>query len=204
MKTITVKVYSYDELSDEAKEKAREWYRSGNDYPWYSECQESLKGFENALPIKIKDWSYGEDLNRSYINWYCTNENLESLTGLRLRTWLINNFWNLIEKGKYQSTAGTYDADGKYHYKKRYSNCTKEVIAPFTGYIADDILLGPIRDFIKKPDYLSMDFKTLIDDCFYSFMKSVADDIEYQNEDEQIAESIRTNEYEFTEDGEIN
>lgn len=37
MKIIETKVYEYDELSKEAKEKAREWYRNGNDYPFLSE-----------------------------------------------------------------------------------------------------------------------------------------------------------------------
>lgn len=37
MKTIETKVYTIDELSDKAKEKAREWYKSGDDMPFLSE-----------------------------------------------------------------------------------------------------------------------------------------------------------------------
>jgi hypothetical protein len=37
MKKITIEVYTFDELSDEAKEKAREWYREGIDYPFLEE-----------------------------------------------------------------------------------------------------------------------------------------------------------------------
>ncbi len=40
MQVIETKVYTYDELSDKAKEKAREWYQEGNDYPFLSEYME--------------------------------------------------------------------------------------------------------------------------------------------------------------------
>ena len=39
MKTITTTVYSFDELNDNAKEKAREWYRRGQDGDnYFAEC----------------------------------------------------------------------------------------------------------------------------------------------------------------------
>jgi hypothetical protein len=37
MKIIKTKVYEFDELSDKAKEKAREWYRDGDDLPFLEE-----------------------------------------------------------------------------------------------------------------------------------------------------------------------
>ena len=49
MTTIETKVYTFDELSDKAKEKARDWYKSGiDDYEWWdSTYQDALNiGFE--------------------------------------------------------------------------------------------------------------------------------------------------------------
>lgn len=37
MKTIETKVYTFDELSDEAKEKARDWFKEGDDMPFMKE-----------------------------------------------------------------------------------------------------------------------------------------------------------------------
>jgi hypothetical protein len=37
MKTIETKIYTFDELSNEAKENAREWWRNGDDMPLMSE-----------------------------------------------------------------------------------------------------------------------------------------------------------------------
>lgn len=195
METRTYKVFKYDELEEEGKEKARERFREGNEYPWFSECRDSLKGFEKALPIKINDYSYGDD--RACIRFIVTDDNLQGLKGLRLRTWLINNFWSKLEKGKY-----IYQGGISANTKSRYSKLTKEVCCPLTGYFMDESLLDPIRDFLKSPDK-SLTFEDLVKDCFHSFARSVADDIEYQNSDEVIEETIRANDYNFTSDGKL-
>jgi hypothetical protein len=204
MREIIVKLYKYSELSDRAKERARDWYRgNGIDYSWSGEAADSLKAFAGALPIKLWDYEYGER-GRSYFRFDVTNENTEDLTGLRLRTWFINNFWNVIEKGKFYSTAGTYDAAGKYQYKKRYSKMTPEVSCPFTGYCADEDIIDPIRKLIfnyRPGAYDAVTFRDVVKDCFDSFADSVAADIEYQNSDEAVAETIDANEYEFDENG---
>lgn len=41
MKTIETIVYTYDELSKEAKEKAREWWNNDDDYPFLSESMDN-------------------------------------------------------------------------------------------------------------------------------------------------------------------
>ena len=49
MKTITTEIFTFDELSDEAKEKAREWYRDGAlDYDWWEST------YEDAANIGLK------------------------------------------------------------------------------------------------------------------------------------------------------
>ncbi len=40
MQTKTYNVYTFDELDEKAKEKAREWFRVGNDYPFLSDALE--------------------------------------------------------------------------------------------------------------------------------------------------------------------
>ena len=34
MRAETINIYTFDELNDAAKDKAREWYRQNLDYPW--------------------------------------------------------------------------------------------------------------------------------------------------------------------------
>jgi len=206
MRTVCKDVYKYAELSERAKEKARDWYRygPGASYPWSGETQDTLKAFEKALPIKIKNYSYGEGGGRDFISFEVTDQNVEEIKGLRLRTWLINNFIRNIEKGKYQSTAGTYDDAGKYQYKKRYSNVTKEISCPFTGVCFDEDIIDAVREFVDRfnPRRDSeKTFREIVEECFDGFARAVASDIEGQNEDDAVAETIEANEYEFNEDG---
>lgn len=42
MKEMYKKIFYFSDLSEEAKEKAREWYRSINDYPFLEDCVESF------------------------------------------------------------------------------------------------------------------------------------------------------------------
>ena len=59
MRTATVNLYQFAELSDEAKERAREWWRDGLDYPWWRDAEASIKAFCDHFGVKIKDYSIG-------------------------------------------------------------------------------------------------------------------------------------------------
>ena len=59
MRTATVNLYKFDELSDTAKEIAREWWRNGLDYPWWSESNDSIRAFCDHFGVTVKDYSIG-------------------------------------------------------------------------------------------------------------------------------------------------
>jgi hypothetical protein len=49
-----ITVYKFDELSDEAKEKAREWWREGGlDYEWYDCVESDFKEIGKILGIDV-------------------------------------------------------------------------------------------------------------------------------------------------------
>lgn len=55
MKEITVKLFTYSELSDKAKERARDWYNDVNDFTFE---WESLKEDANTIGLELKSWGY--------------------------------------------------------------------------------------------------------------------------------------------------
>ena len=65
MKTIETTVYEFDELDDRAKEKARDWFREGFEFPWADECLQSLKALAEHFNGKVKDYSI-DWFNSSY------------------------------------------------------------------------------------------------------------------------------------------
>ena len=168
--------------------------------PWQNENEDTLKAFENIFPIKVGDWEYGY---RNFINFKMTvdYEEIENMTGIRLLKYLWNNYRRDIYNGKYYSTSGHYDEQGKYHYKKRYSKITLEHSCVLTGYCMDDEILQPIYDFMQKPD--NRTFYDLINDCLHNWIFACNQELEYQNSDEAIIETIQANEYDFLENGKL-
>lgn len=71
MRTEEINIYKYEELSDSAKEKAREWFLSGSEYPWVDETRESLEKFCKTFDITLKDWSYGMVCTRRSLQGLC-------------------------------------------------------------------------------------------------------------------------------------
>ena len=54
MRTVEVNVFEFEELDDNAKEKAREWWRDGGAAPWWDEATlEDFKNVCDALGIEI-------------------------------------------------------------------------------------------------------------------------------------------------------
>jgi len=79
MRVLTVEAFRFQELEDEAKERAREWYRNGLDYPWFSESIDSIRAFAKHFGVSLMDWEIGG--GRNYIKTDATNANFR---GVRL------------------------------------------------------------------------------------------------------------------------
>lgn len=78
METIELTLYEFDELDDKAKEKAREWYRDGLEYPWFSESIDSIRAFCNHFNVGLLDWSLGS-YDNDYIKTDATNANFRGV-----------------------------------------------------------------------------------------------------------------------------
>jgi hypothetical protein len=79
MRVLTVEAFRFQDLEDEAKERAREWYRDGLDYPWFSESIDSIRAFAKHFGVSLMDWEIGG--GRNYIKTDATNANFR---GVRL------------------------------------------------------------------------------------------------------------------------
>lgn len=198
MRIEQVKLYKFDELSEESQQVAIDnWRNSNYEVAWQSEWEDSLNKFCDIFPIKWDSWDIYQRINYRI---QCDDE-IRELSGIRLLKYIINNYWDDIFKGKYYSTDGQW-INGKYHYKKRYSKCQFEFDCPLTGFCGDYDILQPILDFLKNPQD-NITFEDLLSDCLASWRIAVKNDYESQQSDEYIKECLEINEYEFTEDGEI-
>lgn len=73
MRTIEKTIYTFDELSESAKNRAREWMRVGLEYPWYSEAVDSLRAFCDEFGVEVLDYSLGD--YRGFVKTNVSNAN---------------------------------------------------------------------------------------------------------------------------------
>lgn len=78
MKTATINIYTFDELSDEAKDVARAWWREGSDYPFFDDWLNSVQTFCKEFGVSVT--GYEIDLCRySYLKTDAENQNFRGL-----------------------------------------------------------------------------------------------------------------------------
>lgn len=217
-RTIRTKIYKFEELSKAAKQKAIEWWKEGETFDWiYEEAWESLKAFCKVFSIDMDSYDFEEPYRSRYS--FDLDDQILELSGQRLATYIWNNFRSDIYKGKFYNSWTTEkhvkhrkvksqlisketgwsnkELFGKYY--NSYYGLTPEISCPFTGVCYDMDLLDPIIKFMDRPT--SNDFKDLLEDCLSSLSKSVQSEIKASLEDENVADSIIANEYEFLKDG---
>jgi hypothetical protein len=74
-------VYKFEELSESAKERARDWWRNGMEFAWNDESRESIHAFCAQFGIRLKDWRVGP---YESFHWSAEYDN-SNFRGIRLR-----------------------------------------------------------------------------------------------------------------------
>ena len=117
MRTETITLYQFDELSDEAKAKALEWLQQAYDYPWFDEAMDSCKAFCSIFGVSVKNWSLGgyqysfvdTDASPRHFRGFTLKEALRltdsSLTGYCLDYDLTNAFYE-----SFKNSGDAYEA----------------------------------------------------------------------------------------------
>lgn len=96
MRQETVTIYTFEELTEEAKDCAIEKFRDNWDFHWCQEWRDSLETFTRHFPVKARDWSVGA-YSRSYIRSEFTGD-YPDMCGARLFKYLYSNFDYLLAK----------------------------------------------------------------------------------------------------------
>ena len=197
MREITMKVYSVEELSERALDRAYHDWCMNNNYPWGRENRKTLLEFERVFPVEVTDWQYGGFYKHVIFNMTCDDEVAE-LEGFRLAKYIWNNYKNYIYEGKYYSK-GKY-VGGKYQYVSRHSKIILEKDCPLTGYYLDYDILKPLYDFLDSPRP-NITFRDLMKECLNSWVKACEDDYNNYYSIDNFKEIANVNEWLFFENG---
>jgi hypothetical protein len=213
MRIIEQTVYNYldlllpenRELKDKIVSKLAE---SEDTYYIWNEAEQTVKRFLNLIDIPIKTYNSWLEPGFSKVD-----DNILELSGLRLRTWFINNFQFLwkpkyigclktneyIKHNRIKSPINVNSVGNRFN--PYYSGCQLDNCCVLTGMCYDDDFLKPIYDFIKKPTKYNLE--DVINECFESLKTTIENEIEYRESEEAILETIEANGYEFDEYGNI-
>lgn len=183
MKEFKIKLYNYNELSDEVRKKLIEKNRwnLGDDAMEQNsdERRETLKKFEELFGISV---SYDVDYCSSWCkvcfdsaiyesNWNDEKEwyfEAKDVKGRLLLRFLNSKSYAFSEWKSYWGDF-KWDENGKSLTKKRYSKIIRISECPLTGVCYDEDILYPIREFLKKPD-MNLSLQDLIERCVEEFV----------------------------------
>ena len=213
MRTITVNLYSFDELSEQSKRVAINNYDADYDITQiYEEAHESYKEF-----CKIFGLTEYICYDKFCLNLSNLNDNILELKGIRLAKWIWNNHKHNLFLGKYYGRSSYHNgkikhcrvhtnilSNGKFFnaYKSAIT-LTKDSV--LTGLFYDDILLKCIYRFLDyDKDYFNADMNIieLFQNCLNDLNIAVRNEMAYIYSKEHISEYYRMENIEFYKNGE--
>lgn len=174
-RTVTTTIYQFSELPEATQRKIINRWRDHDTFSWGDEWHDSLKGFTEAAPVRIRDWRVGYP--GTHISFDMTGDYADevgALSGVRAWKWLMNNGFADLAKG----------------------DC------PFTGYCGDESLLDAVRTALANPGNITS-LWDVFSECLWDWAKAYEADIDYWASDECIRDEIEANGYEFYECGRL-
>ena len=210
MRKETIKIYKFEELSDESKETAREWWRN---------CENQDSTFADFVledAATIADL-FGLDIRQKIVK--CMDKSIRYEPSIYYSGFSSQGDGACFE-GSYQYKKGSVKAvkehaplDTELHeivkalfdiqknnFFQLYAQCNHSGHYYHSGCMQVDVDRNDDWYLTKNADEDVRDNLRLFADWIYSQLEA---DYEHTMSDENVDESMRCNEYEFTEDGKI-
>jgi hypothetical protein len=192
-RTEEITICTFDDLSDAAKEKAREWYReASSDDQWWDSTYEDAKTIGALMGVTVDDigfsgfWSQGDGAHFTGSFKYAKGcaKAVAQYAPQDTELQAIARAWQDLQARHFYQFNGQVRHSG--HYQHAY--CTSFDISRGDSWATEDQ-----EDAVKE---VMRDFMNWI-------YQQLEREYEWLNADEQVDGSILANEYEFTVDGSI-
>lgn len=226
MRKEEVTLFDFDELSDEAKERAhRDWLAKGHEHAWWKEAKDTIEAIEKEFRATIGRWSYNSYRYDYSLSFSDSMSDALALRGNRARAWLWNNYGHLLLTPRMSFWT---PHDGKLiravslSSRKYVSKCFFDRVydgtCPLTGVCFDCNALDPLAYFcfgvrwdeakkarVPSSRNLAYDNSQTVEDilteCVESLFQALKEDCEWQESMEYFKDLCDANEWEFTENG---
>jgi hypothetical protein len=214
MRTITKEVYTFDELNDEAKQRAIDSEReriAADAIEWTSEdYRGSLDAFEKYFDVDVRlgddhgntfataDWygrrGYTRTAYEVYENGEWRDIDLRDISGKLLQRYLRHALADLQHRKIYTKWNGEEHKERKSRIMYYTEDCS------LSGLYSDYELLKPFRDYMAHPDDTTT-YEDLVDAALNGFTSEWNRDCEYHYGDEYVSTELSERECEFLADG---
>jgi hypothetical protein len=190
MRTIRTKIYTFDELSDEAKQVAIEDLRNSKEI--------HLDWFIDDAKEQIDEAGFYDDVELQYSLSYCQGDGLSFSCNRIEERVLLSFFAEILGEGKEKTAKVIMDNcsfvntgnDGHYCYASK-----RDIDYTFESYKNDYKNINQVvAKVLEKIENLYVDLCKDLENQGYK-------EIEYQYSDECIIEDIQANDYEFLKSG---
>lgn len=195
MKTKEITLYTFDELSDDAKEKALEHFRTVNvDFEWWDAVYDDAERIGAILGVEIDRiyfsgfWSQGDgacfDGSYCYAKGSC--KEIRSYAPLDTELHEIADRLFDAQRPNFYGVMAWAKHSGRYYHEM----CTGiRVEHNYNSVTVDDRTAENVKESLR-------DFMRWI-------YRSLEREFEWRTSDEAVTEFIQANEYEFTQKGEV-
>lgn len=210
MRTIQTTGFHYSELSERAKEKAREWYRtSSQDDNFFAECVcedaatiGALMGIDiNQKPVKLMNGSTRYDPAIYYSGFWSQGDGASFDCEYRYAKGSVKAVASLTgnDKTLVRIASGLQAIQKRHFYKLRAKS-------KVSGNYVHSGCMG-VDVWHADDEYRDIgEAESEITECLRDFAnwiyRQLETEYDYQNSDSAVAESIECNGHEFTEEGE--
>ena len=181
MREMTTMVYSFNELSDDAKKRALNAFRDINvEYDWWDGAYDTICTAGNLLGLDIDRINFDAYL-------YCIfNANYEYV------------------RGAVKAVKAEFPQDTKLHdVARKLQDLQKRHFYSLSCAVTEGRSMNRYECFRFCEDYECEELGDIIDDFARWAWVLLRDEYKYLTSDEAVKEAIEANEYEFTEAGKL-
>ena len=181
MREMTVTVYSFAELSDDAKKRALNAFRDINvEFDWWEGSYYTIRAAGELLGLEIGDIHFDTYL-------YC----------------IFNADYEYV-RGAAKAVKAEFPQDTKLHdVARKLQDLQKRHFYSLSCAVTEGRTTNRYSCFRFGEDYECKDLGDIIDDFAHWARVLLRDEYKYLTSDEAVKETIEANEYEFTEGGKL-
>lgn len=218
-KTIEVEVYKWEELSQTAKDRARDWYIEGMDYEWWDSVYEMIKENGYELGFCIDDirfsgfWSQGDGASwtgqvdvRQWLEKHGPDSIGVSAWCALIQEDVISKHIGVTQSGNYShESTMRFDgvADDTDSFPDEYKIAQNSILKGMTIANLFDIIVTDDTCPYKNVEDITTAIAISAKDYARKIYKQLQEEYEYLCSEEMMLDHFECNDYHFDETGRL-